>query len=68
MSDDAKGANPDTEPAATPDIEDLFHSRIVIKKNGEVVIENLSMDLMELALLLDPDTKVACEVPRDDEE
>jgi hypothetical protein len=56
---------PEPEPPLDPD--DLFHSRIVIKKNGEVVIENLSMDLMELALLLDPDTKVGCDVPEPDE-
>ena len=43
--------------------EDGFHSRIVIKPDGEVLIENLSFDLMELALLLDPEAEMACEVP-----
>lgn len=65
MSDDAsKEPTEVVEPSFDP--EDLFHSRIVIQKDGKVVIENLSMDLMELALLLDPDTPVACQVDDDE--
>lgn len=66
MSEDTPTPEDDGETKPL-DPEDLFHSRIVIRKDGEVVIENLSMDLMELALLLDPDTPVACEVPEDDD-
>ena len=61
--------DPDADDAVAPpglDPEDLFHSRIVIQKDGKVVIENLSMDLMELALLLDPDAPIACDVGDDD--
>jgi hypothetical protein len=42
---------------------DAYHTRIVIRPGGEVLIENLSMDLIELAELLDPDAKIACEAP-----
>ena len=45
--------------------DDSYHSRIVIKKDGEVIIENLSMDLMELALMLDPDSPIACALDDD---
>ena len=44
---------------------DTEHSRIMIKPDGEIVIENLSIDLMELLELLDPDVEVACELPED---
>ncbi len=47
--------------------DEEYHSRIVIKPDGEVLIENLSMDLMELALLLDPEAEVACELPEPEE-
>ena len=38
---------------------------IMIKPDGEIVIENLSIDLMELLEMLDPDAEVACELPAD---
>lgn len=44
--------------------DDEYHSRIVIKPDGEVLIENLSVDLMELALMLDPDAEIGCELPQ----
>jgi hypothetical protein len=47
---------------------DAYHSRIVIKPDGEVLIENLSMDLIELAEMLDPDSPVACALPGEDDE
>ena len=51
------------EAASAPDTpEESYKSRILIKPNGEVIIENLSMDLMELALALDPDNDVACDI------
>ena len=54
------------EAAAARPVEeggDAYHTRIVIRPGGEVLIENLSMDLIELAELLDPDAKVTCEAP-----
>jgi hypothetical protein len=50
-----------SEPAQGPDD---MRSRIIIKPGGEVIIENLSLDLMELAMALDPDSGVACELPQ----
>ncbi len=50
-----------TDPEAPPD---ALRSRIVIKPDGQVLIENLSLDLMELALLLDPDAQVTCDLPQ----
>ncbi len=41
----------------------LEESRIVIRADGEVVIENLSETLVEVALSLDPDAELACELP-----
>ena len=49
------------------DDSDAMTSRIVIKDSGEVIIENLSMDLMELALLLDPDVPVGCQLDPDED-
>jgi hypothetical protein len=49
-------------PGPTPAGDDLFHSRIIITPDGKVIIENLSMDLMELALMLDPESPVACDL------
>ena len=74
MADDGRGEGPKKKPsreevlaalaAATDPNQDpdAMSSRIVIKKGGEVIIENLSMDLMELALLLDPDSDIGCDL------
>lgn len=53
MADDHK-----TEPTLPTE-----QSRIIIKPGGEVIIENLSMSLLELAELLDPDAKLSCRLP-----
>ena len=71
MAEDQGGPETPLPPAsegqadALPPEEDSYHSRIVIKKDGEVIIENLSMDLMELALMLDPDSPIACALDDD---
>ena len=53
------------ERAADPEQgPDDMRSRIIIKPGGEVIIENLSLDLMELAMALDPSSGVACELPQ----
>ena len=66
MSEDEKGAEAQTDdPEAQIDDAETQHSRIMIKPDGEVVIENLSIDLMELLEMLDPDAEVACELPAD---
>jgi len=64
---DADPKTPDTAPDATPDAtpepsDERYKTRILIKPNGEVIIENLSMDLVELAMALDPDGEVACDI------
>ena len=63
--DDQEEAAPEVSPASRPVEEggDAYHSRILIKPGGEVVIENLSMDLMELVEMLDPDSPVVCQIP-----
>ena len=38
-------------------------SRIFIRPDGEVVIENLSAALAEVALELDPESEIACRLP-----
>jgi hypothetical protein len=45
----------DSEPVAP-----VEESRIVIRPNGEVVIENLSEALAEVAIELDPEGDLAC--------
>jgi hypothetical protein len=40
----------------------IEESRIVIRPDGEVVIENLSERLVDVALELDPDADLACDV------
>lgn len=45
----------------------LQESRIVIKPGGQVVIENLTADLLEVAYELDPDNPgIQCRVPGED--
>ena len=60
MADDQKQATQESVDEA-----ETQHSRIMIKPDGEIVIENLSIDLMELLEMLDPDAEVACELPAD---
>ncbi len=66
MSDEQPPPAPEPEAhALTPNPEpggERYKSRIVIRPNGEVVIENLSLELMELAEALDPDGAIACEL------
>lgn len=62
---DADPKTPDATPDATPEpapSDERYKTRILIKPNGEVIIENLSMDLVELAMALDPDGEVACDL------
>jgi len=54
-----------SDPSQAPDD---MRSRIIIKPDGEVIIENLSIDLMELALILDPDSEIGCGLPQEPEE
>ena len=76
MADDPKGPRPTREEiiaalaaATDPDQDpDSTRSRIVIKPDGQVLIENLSVDLMELALLLDPTAEIGCEIPPGDQD
>lgn len=60
-------ADADSDPvraaAPAPVRVPLEESRIVIRPDGEVVIENLSEALAEVALSLDPDADLACELP-----
>jgi len=68
MSEDEQQQPPEAipdGPVESDEEEDSYQSRIIIKPNGEVVIENLSIDLMELLERLDPDAEVACEVPEE---
>lgn len=53
---------PDDASPEPPPAEERTRSRIIIKKSGEVIIENLSIDLVELAMALDPDSEVACDL------
>lgn len=66
--DDSPPSDAPARPLPVEEGGDAYHTRIVIKPDGEVLIENLSMDLIELAELLDPDSPVACDVPSDDDE
>ncbi len=43
--------------------EPVFQTRIFIEPDGSVVFENLSEDLLELALALDPDAVLTCAAP-----
>ncbi|MBH23598.1 MAG: hypothetical protein CMH57_03845 [Myxococcales bacterium] len=63
--DEQQPQPPETPTEAEATEEDSYQSRIIIKPNGEVVIENLSIDLMELLERLDPDAEIACEVPEE---
>lgn len=62
--------NDHVEEVAQPEEEEeeQYHSRIIVKPNGEVLIENLSIDLMELALMLDPEAQIGCSVDDEDED
>jgi hypothetical protein len=63
--EDQDTSDPDAQPPPVTEPEanaETYSSRIVIKPGGEVLIENLSMDLMELALMLDPEAPVACNI------
>jgi hypothetical protein len=53
---------PESEPArpAEPAAEPREETRIVIRPDGEVVIENLSELLAEVALELDPEVDLTC--------
>ncbi|MEL6182572.1 MAG: hypothetical protein AAFS10_26685 [Myxococcota bacterium] len=64
-TDESQPTDADVAESAEPPQEDddSYESRILIKPNGEVVIENLSIDLMELLEMLDPDAEAACEIP-----
>ena len=45
-----------------------FEGRIFIDEDGSVVFENLDAGLAEVALELDPDAELACELPGDGDE
>ena len=65
----APGKNkPPPQPATEPPLEPTEESRIVIRPDGEVVIENLSELLAEVAVELDPDTDLACRIPQEEVE
>ena len=49
--------------SATPEEQPLEESRIIIRPGGEVVIENLSERLVEVALELDPESDLTCRLP-----
>jgi hypothetical protein len=55
--------DPGPSAAVAPPRLPLEESRIIIRPDGEVVIENLSEALAEVALSLDPDADLACELP-----
>ncbi len=52
---------PDNPP---PDNLPPFKSRVFIDDNGDVVFENLDPGLAEVALELDPEAAVACDLPK----
>lgn len=72
MSDARDAAPPadipreDAVPAAASDETPSEESRIVIRPDGQVVIENLSALLAEVATSLDPDAELACRLELDE--
>lgn len=52
---------PDSTKPTRPKLP-IEESRIVIRPDGQVVIENLSERLVDVALELDPDADLACDV------
>ena len=74
MSDETKGSDAAVEQAnnlGSMSDEELLgmleESRIVIRPGGEVVIENMTLDLLEVAFELDPDNPgVSCRIDGSD--
>jgi hypothetical protein len=50
----------DAASAATPVEPPVEESRIIIRADGQVIIENLSALLAEVASALDPEAELAC--------
>ncbi len=54
---------PETEPA--PTLLPPSEVSVFVDKDGSITFSDLPADLAEIALLLDPDATLACEVPPD---